>query len=71
MIGELTLAERWIGMLVLLALAICGVFFAAAGRSDPLGGQGWILLLAAMAGLIWMVRHYDDPAPDADRLSHY
>ena len=69
--GELTVVERWVGMLILLALAICGVFFAAAGQNDPLGGQGWIMLLAALSGLIWMVRHYDDDAPGQDRLTRY
>ena len=71
MIGELTLAERWGGLTILLALLICGVVFAAAGRGDPLGGQGWIMLLAALAGLIWMLRHHDDAAPGADRLTRY
>ena len=63
MIGELTRSERWVGLTILLVLAVCGLTLAAAGHDDPLGGQGWIILLAALAGVVWVVRHYDDAAP--------
>ncbi len=71
MIGELSRTERWVAIAILLLMAGCGLFLAAAGRSDPLGGQGWIVLLAALAGLFWLVRHYDDVEPGAARLTQY
>ena len=71
MIAELTGPERLISLITLLLLALVGLFFAAAGQADPLGGQGWIILLAALAGIIWLVRHFDDRLPDAERLSQY
>jgi cytochrome c oxidase cbb3-type subunit I len=71
MIAELTLAERWTALVVLIALAICGLYFAAAGHGDPIAGQGWIILVAGLAGIVWVVRHLDDPAPGVDRLTDY
>ncbi len=71
MIAELTVPERWLALIIMLVLAVCGVFFAAAGQGDALAGQGWIILLAALVGIIWTLRHFDDPAPGAARLSQY
>lgn len=71
MIAELTKAERWIAMIALFLLALVGLFFAAAGRHDPLGGQGWILLILALTGLFWVVSHLDDAAPGPERFARY
>ena len=71
MIAELTKSERWLALLVLMFLALVGLFFAAAGRGDPLGGQGWIILIVGIVGLFWLVSHLDDPEPGQDRLARY
>ncbi len=71
LIEDLTRTERWLGLTILGVLAVCGLTLAAVGRADPLGGQGWIVLLSAMAGLVWLVRHFDDPAPGPGRLTQY
>ena len=71
MIAELTKSERWLALLVLMFLALVGLFFAAAGRGDPLGGQGWIILIVGIVGLLWLVSHLDDPEPGQDRLARY
>lgn len=71
MIAELTKSERWLALIVMVLLTLIGLFFAAAGRGDPLGGQGWIILIAGLAGVFWVVSQLDDPMPGADRLAQY
>ena len=71
MIAELTKSERWLALIVMLLLAMIGLFFAAAGRGDPLGGQGWIIFIAGLAGVFWVVGNLDEPMPGADRLAQY
>jgi cytochrome c oxidase cbb3-type subunit 1 len=71
MIAELTRSERLFALMLLITLAICGVFFAAVGHGDPIAYQGWIILLAALAGAVWVLRYLNDPEPCAGRLSQY
>ncbi|WP_295176213.1 hypothetical protein, partial [Variovorax sp. SCN 67-20] len=53
------------------ALATIGLAMAAGGRNDLMGSHGWIVLLLAGAVLIALMRGYDGPDPDPERLSRY
>ena len=37
MISQLTKNERHLALIILLALTVCGLWFAIAGRNDPIG----------------------------------
>ena len=55
MIGQLTKNERQFALIILLALAVCGLAMAVAGRDDPLGAQGALVILAAIAGIFLVI----------------
>ena len=63
MIGQLTLGERRLALLISVSLALCGLAIAFAGRDDPLGLHGALILVAALAGVFWVISGYDAPAP--------
>lgn len=71
MISQLTKTERDVALLILLVLAICGLAMAVAGRNDPLGAHGAIVVLAAVIGLFGVISAYFAPEPDEERLNHY
>ncbi|HEX6119233.1 MAG TPA: cytochrome-c oxidase, cbb3-type subunit I [Dongiaceae bacterium] len=71
MIGQLTKTERQVALVILAALALLGLAMAAAGRSDPFGVHGAIVLLAALAGLFGVISGLFEPEPGAERLDRY
>jgi cytochrome c oxidase cbb3-type subunit 1 len=71
MIGQLTLGERRLALLILMALAAFGLAFAWAGQDDPIGVHGWVILAAAIAGVFWVLSGYFEPEPAADRGDSY
>jgi cytochrome c oxidase cbb3-type subunit 1 len=50
MIGQLTKNERQIALIILLGLAVCGLAMAVAGRHDPVGGHGALILSLRLQG---------------------
>src|SRR5690606_32892517 len=50
---------------------LLGLIMAAAGRHDPMGGQGIVVLVAALAGLFGLISGYHLPDPDPERLNRY
>ena len=71
MIGQLTKAERQYALLILLALALCGLIFGIAGKDDPLGTHGALIGVAALAGIFKVISVYYDPEPGDERLNRY
>jgi cytochrome c oxidase cbb3-type subunit 1 len=71
MIADLTRAERLWAMIILAGLGLVGLAMAVAGRNDPIGIHGWIVLLAGLAGYIMVMRGKDLPEPNPERLSEY
>ncbi len=71
MISQLTRNERQLSIVILAVLAAIGLTMAAAGRADPLGIHGALVLVAAAAMILFLLAHHDSPEPDAERLSHY
>jgi len=71
MVAQLTKNERQVALLILLAISLWGIAMAAAGRGDPLGVHGAIVLLAGLGGIFAVISGYYAPEPDDSRLDHY
>jgi cytochrome c oxidase cbb3-type subunit 1 len=71
MLAELTVHERRLALIILIALALCGLAMAAAGRADPLGAHGGLVVLWALAGIAAVASGYFAPEPSPDRLAYY
>ncbi len=71
MVGQLTKNERQIALIILLALAVCGLAMAVAGSRDPLGAHGVLVVVAGIAGIFFVISGYYSPEPTEERLHHY
>ena len=71
MIAQLTGAERRQALTILTAVAVAGLAMAMAGRGDPMGAQGWIVLAFAGALFVLVGGSLEEPEPTEDRLSAY
>jgi cytochrome c oxidase cbb3-type subunit I len=69
--GQLTTRERDRAAAILLVLAIVGIAMAAAGRFDPLGVHGAIVLLYSLGLLYVIMSSSFGPPPDPSRISRY
>nr|CAD6596732.1 cytochrome-c oxidase, cbb3-type subunit I [Rhizobium sp. Khangiran2] len=71
MIGQLTAGERQLSVVILVALVIIGIAMAAAGRFDPLGIHGVVVLLCSGVLLTRLLSSLFEPEPHPERLSRY
>ena len=71
MVSQLTRNERLLAFLILCATAIAGLAMAVAGRDDPLGTHGIIVLLVSIAAVFAIMSGYDAPEPAVERLKDY
>ncbi|MEH2473425.1 cytochrome c oxidase cbb3-type subunit 1 [Nitrobacteraceae bacterium AZCC 2161] len=71
MIAQLTKSERQLALVILLAVTICGLAMGIAGRDDPLGVHGAIVILAGLAGIFGVIYAYYEPEPSEARLALY
>lgn len=71
MISQLTKGERQSAVGILLALAICGLVFAIAGRNDPIGVHGVLVMVVGAAGIFAVISGHLAPEPDAEQLKRY
>jgi len=71
MVSTMTTNERQIALVISALVALCGIVLAAAGRHDPLGTHGLLILLAGLASAFFILRGYYDPEPSPERLSSY
>ena len=71
MVAQLTKNERQVALIILLAISLWGLAMAVAGRGDPLGVHGAIVLLAGIAGTFGVISGYYAPEPDDSRLDRY
>ena len=69
--AQLTKTERQVALIILLAISLWGLAMAVAGRGDPLGVHGVIVLLAGIAGTFGVISGYYAPEPDDSRLDRY
>ncbi|MEO9228014.1 MAG: cytochrome-c oxidase, cbb3-type subunit I [Devosia sp.] len=71
MISHLTKGERQAGLAILFVMMCAGLAMAIAGRADPFGVHGWIVLLGS-GTLGWIVlSRYDAPEPVLERQTRY
>jgi len=71
MIADMTRAERLTATILLGLLSLVGLALAIAGRNDPIGAHGWLILAAGAAGFFFVLSRLDAPEPDPARLEHY
>jgi cytochrome c oxidase cbb3-type subunit 1 len=71
MVSTLTTTERQVALLLSALVALAGLALAAAGRHDPLGVHGFLILAYGLGCAAVVARGYYDPEPASDRLSHY
>ncbi|MGL4260541.1 MAG: cbb3-type cytochrome c oxidase subunit I, partial [Afipia sp.] len=71
MMGQLTKNERQLALIILLAVGLCGLALGVAGKDDLLGAHGWLIVLAALAGIFKIISVYYEPEPSDERLSLY
>ena len=71
MLAQLTSGERQLSIVVLILMAMVGLAMAAAGRGDPIGVHGFIVVVASLAMLFVMLSALYAPEPSAERLDHY
>src|SRR5262249_14299802 len=71
MIGQLSRSERQLALVILIVLAVLGLLMAVAGRNDPLGGQGAVVLVLTIAAIFAVISRYYDPEPSDERFNHY
>lgn len=71
MISRLTTDERRQGLLIALLVTFAGLIMAAAGQGDPMGAQGWIVLLCG-GMMVWrLLTTLDAPVIAEDRAAAY
>ena len=71
MLTQLTKTERQIGIAIGILLALCGVAMTGAGKDDPMGAQGFIVLLCALAAIFALIRGYFSPMASQDERQRY
>ena len=71
MVSHLTTTERQLAIVILGVLALCGLAMASAGRADPLGVHGLIVVLFSIATAFVVIAGSDKPEPSRERLSNY
>jgi cytochrome c oxidase cbb3-type subunit 1 len=71
MMQRLTGAERQLALIISVLTLLGGLAMAAAGRADPLGIHGWIVVLFAGAVFLLTLGSIYDPEPREDRAVSY
>tara|TARA_R110002110_G_scaffold322150_7_gene534552 strand:+ start:9985 stop:11625 length:1641 start_codon:yes stop_codon:yes gene_type:complete len=71
MISGLTVNERQYAVVLSLILLIAGLVFAVAGKNDPVGGHGFVIIAYAIIVMSAIITGYYTPAPAEDRLTRY
>ncbi|HTO29866.1 MAG TPA: cytochrome-c oxidase, cbb3-type subunit I [Pararhizobium sp.] len=71
MVAQLTSGERQLALVVLIALALAGLAMGVAGRADPLGVHGLIVLALSVGFIFLVLSSFYAPEPSAERLTQY
>ena len=71
LVSGMTVAERQLALAVLLALSLIGLAMAAGGRGDPMGAQGFIVMVFSVGLAFAVMSGYYAPEPDESRLTRY
>ena len=71
MVAQLTKSERQVALVILLALTIVGLIFAGAGKDDPIGVHGFLIMACAIAAIFAVISASAEPEPSPERLDTY
>ena len=71
MVSQLTLGERHLAIVVLILVALAGLAMAVAGRADPMGVHGLIVMVASAGLLFAMLAALFAPEPSPEQFSRY
>lgn len=71
MMGQLTIAERWMALSVSGMVSLFGLLLAGAGAGNALESQGWVILAYGLACLFYVLNGFHQPAPPVSRLDSY
>src|SRR4029450_4019216 len=71
MITQLTKSERQLAIGVLLLIACIGLAFAGAGKDDPLGVHGFLIVGSAILGIFAVISGSSAPEPGEDGFDSY
>ncbi len=71
MLAQLTKDERQLGLLIAGAVILCGLAMAVAGKGDPLGIHGGIVVVSGLFCAFAIIAKYYAPEPPASRLESY
>jgi cytochrome c oxidase cbb3-type subunit 1 len=70
-IAQLTRSERQLAIGILLLIACVGLIFAGAGKDDPLGVHGFLIMACAILGIFAVISGYFAPEPGEERFDSY
>lgn len=71
MIAGLTKSERQGAIILSLMVMMIGLAMAVAGRDDPLGGQGFVVIIFSSIVIATVIHGYYLPEPSDERLTRY
>jgi len=71
MLAQLTRRERQFALVILFALTVVGLVFAGAGKDDPIGLHGFLIMACAIAGIFAVISASAEPEPPSERLDEY
>nr|WP_265508677.1 cytochrome-c oxidase, cbb3-type subunit I [Paracoccus rhizosphaerae] len=71
MMSSLTATERSRAFMITMTVLLGGLVMAAVGHGDPIGMQGWVVILfTAVVGVV-LLKSFDAPDPVEDRSASY
>lgn len=71
MLAGLTRNERDLSLVILAALTLVGLLMAIAGRNDPFGAHGAIVMVVCILAIFAVIANYYAPEPGEDRFDRY
>src|SRR6187399_2392377 len=71
MVAQLTKGERQLALVILIVLTVVGLVFAGAGKDDPIGVHGLLIMACAIAGIFAVLSASAEPEPSPERLDTY
>ncbi|HSH99318.1 MAG TPA: cytochrome-c oxidase, cbb3-type subunit I [Reyranella sp.] len=71
MVAQLTRRERQLALVILLVLTVVGLIFAGAGKDDPIGVHGLLIMACSIAAIFAVISASAEPEPAPERLDTY
>jgi cytochrome c oxidase cbb3-type subunit 1 len=71
MLAGLTRNERDLSLVILITLTFIGLLMAIAGRNDPFGVHGGIVMIVCILAIFAVIANYYAPEPGKERFERY